>query len=113
MDDHTFPASLGLHLAELVKRWDVTAGALLEESRVPPAALRDLRARFSTHQVVAVLERPRHPTGEPALGLYLGTPLRVPRAPVQDARSGGARVRAPRRSTRSGARSAPRTASAR
>jgi AraC-like DNA-binding protein len=77
MDDHTFPASLGLYLAELVKRWDVTTEDLLEGSRVRPEALRDLRARFSTRQVVAVLERARRLTGEPALGLYLGMQLRV------------------------------------
>jgi AraC-like DNA-binding protein len=77
MDDHTFPASLGLYLAELVKRWNVTVEDLLDGSRVRPEALKDLRARFPTHQVVAVLERARQLTGEPALGLYLGTQLRV------------------------------------
>jgi AraC-like DNA-binding protein len=77
MDDHTFPASLGLYLTELVKRWDVTADDLLEGSGVRPEALKDLRARFSTRQVVAVLERARRLTGEPALGLYLGRQLPV------------------------------------
>jgi AraC-like DNA-binding protein len=77
MDEHTFPASLGLYLAEVVKRWDVTTADLLGESSLRPEALKDPRSRFVTRDVVALLERARRLTGEPALGLYLGTQLQV------------------------------------
>src|SRR5580704_12745538 len=75
MDTHTFPASLGLYLAELVKRWGVSTRDLLEGTGVEPEVLTDLRSRFSSAQVVTVLERARLLTGEPALGLYLGRQL--------------------------------------
>ena len=77
MDTHTFPSSLGLYVVELVKRWDVTAHDLLEGTRVAPEALSEPRSRFSTAQVVTLLERARQLTGEPALGFHLGTQLRV------------------------------------
>jgi AraC-like DNA-binding protein len=77
MDAHTFPGSLGLYLAELVKRWDVTPRDLFEGTRIQLETLTDLRSRFQSAQVIAVLERARQLTGEPALGFYLGTELRV------------------------------------
>lgn len=77
MDTHTFPASLGLYLAELVKRWGVSTRDLLEGTGIDPEALTDLRSRFSSAEVVTVLERARRLTREPALGLYLGKQLRA------------------------------------
>jgi AraC-like DNA-binding protein len=77
MDAHTFPASLGLYLTELVKRWGVSPRDLLDESRIKPEALQDLRSRFSIREVVTLLERARELTGEPALGFHLGMELRV------------------------------------
>ena len=77
MDAHTFPGSFGLYLTELVKRWGVSPRDLLDETLATPEALRDLRSRFSTRQVVTLLERARQLTGEPAIGLHLGTQLRV------------------------------------
>ena len=47
MDTHTFPGSLGLYLAELVKRWGVSTRDLLEGTGIDPEALTDLRSRFS------------------------------------------------------------------
>jgi AraC-like DNA-binding protein len=77
MDAHTFPGSMGLYLAELVKRWDVTAHDLLEGTHIRLDSLSDLRSRLPNAQVVALLERARQLTGEPALGFFLGTELRV------------------------------------
>jgi AraC-like DNA-binding protein len=77
MDVHTFPSSLALYVVELVKRWGVKAEDLLEGSRLQPGALPDLRSRSSIDEVVAMLERARALTGEPALGFHLGTQMRV------------------------------------
>jgi AraC-like DNA-binding protein len=77
MDTHSFPGSLGLYLVELAKRWSVTAKDLLQGSEVQPEALSDLRSRISCRQAVELLERARVLTGEPALGIHLGTQLRV------------------------------------
>ncbi len=77
MHAHTFPGSFGLYLTELVKRWNVSAKDLLAGSNVDVEALSEPRSRFSTAQVAGILERARQLTGQPALGFYLGTQLKV------------------------------------
>jgi AraC-like DNA-binding protein len=77
MREHTFPGTFGLYLAEVMKRWDVSAKDLVAGSNIDLESLADPRSRLSTGQVAWVLDRARQLTGEPALGFYIGTQLRV------------------------------------
>jgi AraC-like DNA-binding protein len=77
MRDHTFPGSFGLYLAEVAKRWDVSARDLFADSNMDVETLADPRCRLSTAQVAWVLERARQLTGQPAIGFHIGTQLRV------------------------------------
>jgi AraC-like DNA-binding protein len=61
-----------VHLIDVVKRWDVSAEALLSGSEVTTAMLEDPRATLPVPTLVALLERARTLTREPALGAYIG-----------------------------------------
>jgi AraC-like DNA-binding protein len=77
MDDHSFPGSYVLYSAELVKRWDVSADELLEGLGLDVATLGEPTSRVPLAVIVAVLERAKTLTQEPAYGYYLGMQIRV------------------------------------
>ncbi len=71
-DEPSIPAVQALHLVELARRWGVAPSELL---RGLPFAARDLRdpaRRVTVRELVALVERARALTGEPALGVYFG-----------------------------------------
>lgn len=74
---HTLPATQVLSLIELIKRWDVSAGALLAPFGLEEAMLEKPDARLPTELMREILERARALTGEPGLGYYLGLQKRV------------------------------------
>jgi len=76
-DEPTVPAVQALHLVELVKRWDVTAADLLRGASLNARDLRDPRRRLTVRELVALVERARALTGEPALGVYFGLRMQV------------------------------------
>jgi AraC-like DNA-binding protein len=71
------PASHALHLLDLVRRWDVSAADLLADLDVSPDDLVDPHRSLPLPAVVALIERARALTGEPALGFYLGLQMSV------------------------------------
>jgi AraC-like DNA-binding protein len=73
----TLPASHVLHLLELVERWHVTERELLDPLRIDRAQLSAPGARLPVTAISALVERARELTGEPALGVYLGTQMRI------------------------------------
>jgi AraC-like DNA-binding protein len=74
--DHTYSVSHVHHLVEVVKRWNVRGEDLLDGAGLDAATLADPYARVSIPFLVALLERARRLTGEPALGLYIGQQTR-------------------------------------
>jgi AraC-like DNA-binding protein len=76
-DEPTIPAVQALHLVELVKRWDVTAAELLRGASLNARDLRDPHRRVTVRELVALVERARGLTGEPALGVYFGLRMQV------------------------------------
>ncbi|MDD9966664.1 MAG: AraC family transcriptional regulator ligand-binding domain-containing protein [Myxococcales bacterium] len=73
----SFPASHILQLATLLRRWDVPAGELLMGSGLTEEDLVRAHARVNTATLVALSERARRLSGEPALGIYLGLQRRA------------------------------------
>ena len=71
------PASHALHLLELVRRWDVSTADLLADLGLGPDDLVDPQLSLPLPAVVALVERARALTGEPALGFYLGLQMSV------------------------------------
>jgi AraC-like DNA-binding protein len=76
-EEHTLPAVHALHLADLVKRWNVTAEELFEGSDVRLERLSDPEERISIPTSIRLVERARALTGEPAIGVYLGMQMRI------------------------------------
>jgi AraC-like DNA-binding protein len=74
---HTLPATQVLSLIELIKRWDVSASALLAPFALDEATLVRPESRLPTELMRDILERARALTGEPGLGFYLGLQKRV------------------------------------
>jgi AraC-like DNA-binding protein len=74
---HTLPATQVLSLIELIKRWDVSASALLAPFGLNESMLERPDARLPTERMREILERARALTGEPGLGYYLGLQKRV------------------------------------
>jgi AraC-like DNA-binding protein len=66
-----------IHLIDVVKRWDVSAEALLSGSDVTGAMLEDPRATLPVPTLIGLLERARTLTREPALGAYIGLHTRA------------------------------------
>jgi AraC-like DNA-binding protein len=73
----TIPAIHGLHLAELAKHWKVAPDELLDGLGVDPATLAQPDAQLAVPTMVAMVERARALTGEPALGIFAGIQMRV------------------------------------
>jgi AraC-like DNA-binding protein len=74
---HSLPGIYTQYLVELVKRWGVTADALLKGSGILPEALSDPHLRIPIGIAAQHLERARALTREPALGFFLGTQMRL------------------------------------
>ncbi len=74
--EHTYSVSHVHHLVEVVKRWDVREQDLLEGSGLDRETLADPHARLAVPALAALVERARHLTAEPALGLYIGLQTR-------------------------------------
>jgi AraC-like DNA-binding protein len=77
MTQHSMPGAYVLYTMELVKRWQVTADALLAGSGLHADALADPWTRVPIETITSVLERARTLTREPAFGFYLGLQMRV------------------------------------
>jgi AraC-like DNA-binding protein len=75
-DGHSLPAVHALHLAELLERWGIARGKLLD-GIVAEEALVDPAARLSVSDVERLVARAREISGEQALGLFLGLQMRV------------------------------------
>jgi AraC-like DNA-binding protein len=76
-DQHTFRIAHAIHLIEVVKPWNVTGEELLAGSGLSRDALDNPRARMPVSTMVALLERARQLTGEPALGFHIGLHTRA------------------------------------
>src|SRR5262249_58611077 len=74
--EHTYSVSHVHHLVEVVKRWDVREQDLLDGSGLDRDTLADPHARLPVPVLAALVERARHLTAEPALGLYIGLQTR-------------------------------------
>jgi len=74
--EHVFRIAHATHLLEVVQRWNVRAEDLLAGTGLTPAALADPYGKLDVPTLVALLERARRLTQEPALGLYIGLQTR-------------------------------------
>lgn len=77
-DAYTLPAAHALEVAELVKTWEISQEQLFEGLDVARAALERPEARISLTSFIALIERARSLTGEPALGFHIGLRTRIP-----------------------------------
>jgi AraC-like DNA-binding protein len=75
-DRPSFPVSHLLNLIAAVRRWNVTEEELLAGSDIQAETLADPRARLPVPAMVALFERARSLTREPAIGLYIGLETR-------------------------------------
>jgi AraC-like DNA-binding protein len=71
------PASHILHLVELVRRWGVSDRDLLTSLGFGVDDLVDPHLSIPLPAVIALIERARALTGEPALGFYLGLQMSI------------------------------------
>src|SRR5882672_7403700 len=69
---HSFRVAHVVHLIDVVKRWQVSARDLLEGSGLTYEALDEPRAQLPVPTLMALLERARRLTGEPAIGMHIG-----------------------------------------
>jgi AraC-like DNA-binding protein len=76
-EEHTLPASHALHLAELVKRWNISRVELFRGLDLADDWLTDPDARVPVPTLVKLMQRARAMTGEQGLGFYLGLHMRV------------------------------------
>lgn len=77
-DAFTLPAAQALDVAELVKTWGISRDQLFEGLGLSGAALERPDARITLHRYIALLERARQLSSQPALGFFLGMRMRVP-----------------------------------
>lgn len=77
-DAFTLPAAQALDVAELVKTWGISREQLFEGLSLQAAALERPDARITLGRYIALLERARTLSGQPALGFFLGMRMRVP-----------------------------------
>jgi AraC-like DNA-binding protein len=75
--EHTFRIAHALHLIEVVKHWNVTGEQLVSGSGLTRESLTDPRAHIHVGTMVALLERARRLTSEPALGVHIGLHTRA------------------------------------
>ncbi|WP_394829572.1 AraC family transcriptional regulator [Pendulispora albinea] len=73
----TIPAIHALHLAELVKGWNVTHEELFSGLDLDDEFLSEPEARLSIPTLEKLVARARALTGKPALGFYLGFQMRI------------------------------------
>lgn len=66
-----------LHLAEVVRRWNVSPEELFDGTGLSPERLADPGERMGVAASIALVERARALTGESALGVYLGMQMRI------------------------------------
>jgi AraC-like DNA-binding protein len=76
-DEYTLPAVHALHLVQLCARWRVTPERLLAGTGLDAAALAAPGRRLPLDTVIALVERARALTSEPALGFHLGLQMRI------------------------------------
>ena len=76
-DDYTLAAVHALHLVQLCARWRVTAEQLLAGTHLSVDELAAPGARLPLPTVIALVERARALTREPALGFHLGLQMRI------------------------------------
>jgi AraC-like DNA-binding protein len=76
-NQHTFSVAHVHHLAEVVRRWDVARDALLAGLSISSETLADPHGRIAVPAMIALLDRARGLTGEPALGVYCGLQTRA------------------------------------
>jgi AraC-like DNA-binding protein len=75
--EHCFRIAHALHLLEVVKKWNVGEEELLAGTGLTRAALADPRAKLPVPTTMALLERARLLSGEPAIGLHIGLHTRA------------------------------------
>lgn len=75
--EYTLPAVHALHLVQLCGRWRITPEALLAGTGLDAGGLAAPGRRLPLATVIALVERARALTGEPALGFHLGLQMRV------------------------------------
>jgi len=75
--DHSLPAIHALHVADVVRRWDVFPEELFAGLDLRADSLADPEARLPIATVAKLVERARSLTAEPALGFYLGLQMRI------------------------------------
>jgi AraC-like DNA-binding protein len=76
-NQHSFRVAHVLHLIEVLKRWHVSSYDLLAGTGLTQESLSEPRALLPVPTMVAVLERARRLSGEPALGMYTGLHTRA------------------------------------
>lgn len=74
---HSFRVAHAVHLIDVVKRWQVSSHDLLEGTGLTVEGLEEPRALLPVPVLVALLERARRLTGEPAIGLHIGQHTRA------------------------------------
>jgi AraC-like DNA-binding protein len=77
MVSHSVPSGLVAQLIDLVSRWDVTAGDLLDGMGVSEEVLADSESRVPLGAYLALVARARDLTAEPGLGFCMGLHARV------------------------------------
>lgn len=75
--EHYFRIAHALHLLEVLKTWNVGEQELLAGTGLTGAALADPRAKLSVPMMIALLERARLLSGDPAIGLRIGLHTRA------------------------------------
>ncbi|HLK37424.1 MAG TPA: AraC family transcriptional regulator [Polyangiaceae bacterium] len=78
MPSATFPAVHVLHGAELAKTWGIAPDVLLSELGLDAESLAIPGAQVPVETLVALVEKTRARTGEPAIGVFLGLQMRAP-----------------------------------
>jgi AraC-like DNA-binding protein len=74
---HHLTGAYGLHVVDLVKRWGVEPEDLLQGFGLTRSDLATPDQRLPLDVAVALFERARTMTGEPALGVYLGLQMQA------------------------------------
>lgn len=77
LEARTSYATYALQLLELTKRWRIPSADLLSPLALDEARLEDPRAALSREAWLALLDRARKLTGEPAIGIHLGLQMRI------------------------------------
>lgn len=76
-NDATFPAVHALHLADVVERFGVTRTDLFAGAGLSEAELLEPDRRLGVATIEKLVVRARTLTGEPGLGFYLATTMRI------------------------------------